>query len=77
MQNSVPPPGHRRGHVLRRVLRQVGGTLGTAVFLSIFLDGPNKISSAYDSAAQTPSYQAAAAAHPDQVTGCGTTSAVV
>ncbi|MEP6599117.1 MAG: MDR family MFS transporter [Actinomycetota bacterium] len=48
--------------------RQVGGTLGTAVFLSIlFTAAPGRIASATRDAAATPAYQAAANAHPDQL----------
>ncbi|HZE49424.1 MAG TPA: MDR family MFS transporter [Jatrophihabitantaceae bacterium] len=69
MQNSVPPRDIGVATSSGVFFRQVGGTLGTAVFLSIlFSAAPTKISSAYDSAARTPAYQAAAAAHPDQVT---------
>jgi hypothetical protein len=48
--------------------RSMGGTLGAAVFLSILFSAlPDKIKSAFASASTTPEFQAAAAAHPDQV----------
>src|SRR3954453_15711219 len=49
--------------------RQMGGTLGTAVFLSIlFSTLTGYISDAVRHAAQTPAWKAAAAAHPQQLT---------
>ena len=48
--------------------RSMGGTIGAAVFLSIlFARLPAKIASAYATAAKTPAFQHAAAAHPDQI----------
>jgi EmrB/QacA subfamily drug resistance transporter len=48
--------------------RSMGGTLGAAVFLSILFSAlPEKIKSSFASASTTPEFQAAAAAHPDQV----------
>jgi len=48
--------------------RQMGGTLGTAVFLSIlFSSAASKIGAAYEHARHTPAFIAAARAHPDQV----------
>jgi len=48
--------------------RSMGGTIGAAVFLSIlFARLPAKIASAYTTAATTPAFQHAAAAHPDQI----------
>jgi hypothetical protein len=48
--------------------RQMGGTLGTAVFLSVLFSAlPTKITSAFQAAQGTPAFQQAAAAHPDQV----------
>jgi hypothetical protein len=47
--------------------RQMGGTLGTAVFLSVLLTNlPGKIASAFGSVQGTPEFRAALAAHPDQ-----------
>jgi EmrB/QacA subfamily drug resistance transporter len=68
MQNSVPPRDIGVATSSGVFFRQVGGTLGTAVFLSIlFSAAPGKISHAYDVAQTTPQFQAAAQAHPDQV----------
>jgi hypothetical protein len=48
--------------------RSVGGTLGTAVFLSIlFSEAGSKITAEYTKAATNPAYLAAAKAHPGQV----------
>ena len=47
--------------------RQMGGTLGTAIFLSILFSAAHKIASAYQKAESTSSFKAAAAAHPDQL----------
>jgi EmrB/QacA subfamily drug resistance transporter len=48
--------------------RQMGGTIGTAVFLSIlFSTLTGHITSALTKAVQTPAWKAAAAAHPDQI----------
>jgi EmrB/QacA subfamily drug resistance transporter len=67
MQSSVPPRDIGVATSSAVFFRQVGGTLGTAVFLSIlFSAAPHKIGHAYDSAASTPAYQAVAQAHPDQ-----------
>ena len=47
--------------------RQMGGTLGTAVFLSVLLTTlPGRIAHAFDSVRNTPQFAAALAAHPDQ-----------
>jgi MFS family permease len=47
--------------------RSMGGTLGTAVFLSIlFSILPGKIRDAFTAAAPTPEFQAGLRAHPDQ-----------
>jgi len=48
--------------------RQMGGTLGTAVFLSVLFSVlTGYISSAVKAATQTSAWQAAAAAHPGQI----------
>jgi hypothetical protein len=48
--------------------RSVGGTLGTAIFLSIlFSAAGSKISQQYTQAATSPAFLAAAKAHPGQV----------
>jgi EmrB/QacA subfamily drug resistance transporter len=68
MQNAVPPSDIGVATSSGTFFRQVGGTLGTAVFLSIlFSAAPHKIASQYAEAQQTPEFQAAAQAHPDQV----------
>jgi EmrB/QacA subfamily drug resistance transporter len=68
MQNAVPPSDIGVATSSGTFFRQVGGTLGTAVFLSIlFSAAPHKIASQYAEARQTLEFQAAAQAHPDQV----------
>ena len=68
MQNAVPPSDIGVATSSGTFFRQVGGTLGTAVFLSIlFSAAPHKIASQYAAARQTPEFQAAAQAQPDQV----------
>jgi EmrB/QacA subfamily drug resistance transporter len=68
MQNAVPPKDMGVATSSTTFFRQVGGSLGTAVFLSIlFSSAAGKIRSAYDKAAQTPAFQHAVHAHPDQV----------
>ena len=68
MQNAVPPRDMGVATSSGIFFRQVGGTLGTAVFLSIlFSAAPHRIATQYATAAQTPEFQAAAQAHPDQV----------
>ena len=68
MQNAVPPRDIGVATSSGTFFRQVGGTMGTAVFLSIlFSAAPRKIASQYTAARQTPEFQAAAQAHPDQV----------
>jgi EmrB/QacA subfamily drug resistance transporter len=68
MQNAVPPRDMGVATSSVTFFRQVGGTLGTAVFLSIlFSSAGSKIKSAYDKAAQTPAFQHAVQQHPEQV----------
>ncbi|MCK9875524.1 MFS transporter [Frankia sp. AgPm24] len=75
MQNAVAPQDIGVATSSGTFFRQMGGTLGTAVFLSILFGGaPGKISTAYQSAAGSPDFVAATAAHPDQlhqITGSG------
>ncbi|MEO6885664.1 MAG: MDR family MFS transporter [Jatrophihabitantaceae bacterium] len=67
MQNAVPPSDMGVATSTTTFFRQVGGTLGAAIFLSIlFSSAGSKIKSAYESAAGTPAFLRAAAAHPDQ-----------
>ncbi|SOD71639.1 EmrB/QacA subfamily drug resistance transporter [Jatrophihabitans sp. GAS493] len=68
MQNSVPPRDIGVTTSSSTFFRQVGGTLGAAIFLSIlFSTAPAKIAAQYKEAATDPAFQAAAQAHPDQV----------
>jgi EmrB/QacA subfamily drug resistance transporter len=68
MQNAVRPRDMGVATSSGIFFRQVGGTLGTAVFLSIlFSAAPHRIAAQYETARQTPEFQAAAQAHPDQV----------
>ncbi len=68
MQNAVPVRDMGVATSSVTFFRQVGGTLGTAVFLSILFSAvPGKIKFAYQTAAHDPAYQAAAHAHPDQL----------
>jgi EmrB/QacA subfamily drug resistance transporter len=67
MQNAVPPQDMGVATSSTTFFRQVGGTLGTAIFLSIlFSSARSKIEGAYEKAAQTPAFQQALHAHPDQ-----------
>jgi EmrB/QacA subfamily drug resistance transporter len=72
MQNAVDPRDIGVSTSSATFFRQVGGTLGTAVFLSIlFSAAGTKIKSAYASAQQTPAFQAALHAHPAQAKALG------
>jgi EmrB/QacA subfamily drug resistance transporter len=72
MQNAVEPRDMGVATSAVTFFRQVGGSLGTAIFLSIlFSSAATKISSAYDKARGTADFQAAARAHPAQVAGLG------
>jgi EmrB/QacA subfamily drug resistance transporter len=65
MQNAVPPQDMGVSTAAATFFRQVGGTLGTAVFLSIlFSRAGTEIGSQYAKAQATPAYRAAAHAHP-------------
>lgn len=60
VQNGVPPQDMGVATASSTFFRQIGGTLGTAVFLSIMFNSVgDKIASAFKSAAQTPEFQAA------------------
>jgi hypothetical protein len=66
-QNAVSPREIGVATSSVTFFRQMGGTLGTAVFLSVLLTNlPGKIASAVGKAQGTPEFQAALAAHPDQ-----------
>jgi EmrB/QacA subfamily drug resistance transporter len=68
MQNSVPAKDMGVASAASTFFRSVGGTLGTAVFLSIlFSQAGSKISREYAAAAGDPAYLAAAKAQPGQV----------
>ncbi|MDP9094065.1 MAG: MFS transporter [Actinomycetota bacterium] len=72
MQNAVEPRDMGVATASGTFFRQVGGTLGTAVFLSIlFTSAGSNIKSAYAKAASTSDYQAAVRAHPDQLKQMG------
>jgi len=68
MQNAVPAGDMGVASAASTFFRSVGGTIGTAIFLSIlFSQAGSKISSAYAAAATNPAYLAAAKANPGQV----------
>jgi EmrB/QacA subfamily drug resistance transporter len=68
MQNSVPAKDMGVASASSTFFRSVGGTLGTAIFLSIlFSAAGSKISQQYTQAATSPAFLAAARAHPGQV----------
>ncbi len=68
MQNSVEPRDIGVASSSGTFFRQLGGTLGAAVFLSIlFSAAPGKIAGAVKTAAKTPAFQQAAASHPGQL----------
>ncbi len=67
MQNAVPPKDMGVTTAATTFFRQVGGTLGTAIFLSILFSAAGAhIKTAYTKAARTPEFLRAAAAHRDQ-----------
>ncbi|MEU6849631.1 MDR family MFS transporter [Actinacidiphila alni] len=68
MQNAVPPRDIGVATSSTTFFRQMGGTLGVAVFLSIVYSVVgSKIGSAYASARGGEAFQKAAQAHPDQL----------
>jgi EmrB/QacA subfamily drug resistance transporter len=68
MQNSVPARDMGVASASSTFFRSVGGTLGTAIFLSVlFSVAGSKISAAYTAAGHTAAYAAAAKAHPGQL----------
>jgi EmrB/QacA subfamily drug resistance transporter len=68
MQNAVEPRDMGVATSAVTFFRQVGGSLGTEIFLSIlFTSAASNIKSEYAKAAKDPAFQAAAKAHPDQV----------
>ena len=68
MQNAVPAQDMGVASAASSFFRSVGGTLGTAIFLSIlFSEAGTKIAQQYAGAATDPAYIAAAKANPGQV----------
>ncbi|MHA6757610.1 MDR family MFS transporter [Streptacidiphilus sp. PAMC 29251] len=68
MQNAVPAQDMGVASAASTFFRSIGGTLGTAIFLSVlFSSAGTKISSEYAKAAGDPAFIAAAKAHPDQL----------
>ena len=60
VQNAMPPQDIGVATASSTFFRQIGGTLGTAVFLSVlFSTVGDKIASAFGKAAQTPAFQEA------------------
>jgi len=60
VQNAVPPQDMGVATSSATFFRQMGGTLGTAVFLSVLFNNlPDKISAAFKVIAPTPEFQAA------------------
>ncbi|MCL2584195.1 MAG: MFS transporter [Streptosporangiales bacterium] len=67
MQNSVPAKDMGVASSGSTFFRSMGGTLGTAIFLSIlFSEAGTKIGKQYAAAAHSPSFLASAQAHPAQ-----------
>ncbi|MFN2519350.1 MAG: MDR family MFS transporter [Jatrophihabitantaceae bacterium] len=72
MQNAVHPKDMGVSTAAATFFRQVGGTLGTAVFLSIlFSSAGSHIKSEYRQATGTLQFQQAARAHPEQLAALG------
>jgi EmrB/QacA subfamily drug resistance transporter len=72
MQNAVHPKDMGVATAAVTFFRQVGGTLGTAVFLSIlFSSAGSNIKSEYAHAAGDPAFEQAARTHPDQLAQLG------
>jgi EmrB/QacA subfamily drug resistance transporter len=68
MQNAVPAKDMGVASAASTFFRSVGGTLGTAIFLSVlFSQAATKIAQQYTRAATDPGYLAAAKANPGQV----------
>jgi EmrB/QacA subfamily drug resistance transporter len=60
IQNAVPPQDMGVATASATFFRQMGGTLGTAIFLSVLFNGlPGKIASAFRAVAGTPRFQSA------------------
>ena len=68
MQNAADPRDMGVATSAVTFFRQVGGSLGTAIFLSIlFTTAGSSIATAYADAATTDEFRQAAAAHPNQL----------
>jgi hypothetical protein len=68
VQNAVSPREIGVATSSVTFFRSMGGTLGTAIFLSVLFNVlPGKISSAYQSAQATPEFRQAVAADPGQM----------
>jgi hypothetical protein len=68
MQNAAEPRDIGVASAANTFFRQLGGTLGTAIFLSVlFSAAPTKIGTAFAKAKSDPAFQRAAANHPDQL----------
>ncbi|HEX4428696.1 MAG TPA: MDR family MFS transporter [Frankiaceae bacterium] len=68
MQNAVPPRDIGVSTSSATFFRQMGGTIGVAVYLSIVYSiAQDHIRSAYEAAAKSPAFIAVARAHPDQI----------
>ncbi|MFC4030075.1 DHA2 family efflux MFS transporter permease subunit [Streptomyces polygonati] len=68
MQNAVPAEDMGVASASSTFFRSIGGTLGTAIFLSVlFTLAGSKINHAYTNAAHDPAFIAAGKAHPDQL----------
>ncbi|KJE22540.1 drug resistance transporter, EmrB/QacA subfamily [Frankia torreyi] len=75
MQNAVPPRDIGVATSSTTFFRQLGGTLGVAVFLSIVYSiVGSRITSAYADARGTAAFDAAARSHPDQLKVLGSAS---
>jgi len=67
IQNAVSPREIGVATSSVTFFRQMGGTLGTAIFLSVLLTNlPGKIADAFRAVQGTPQFTAALAAHPEQ-----------
>jgi len=68
MQNAVSAKDMGVASAASTFFRSIGGTLGTAIFLSVlFSSAGSKIAHEYATAATDPAYIAAAKAHPEQL----------
>jgi EmrB/QacA subfamily drug resistance transporter len=68
MQNAVPAKDMGVASAASTFFRSIGGTLGTAIFLSVlFAQAGTKIGHEYAKAATDPGFVAAGKAHPDQL----------